>query len=95
MKLSILITANQRNIGKQTIFSVTGAAFTTSTGSNQQWYGNMENQYQQSYYGNIQQMSGINSFAPQTSYYAGNQQTSSNYGNGQGYNWQQNNYQQG
>ena len=51
-------------------------------------------QYQQSYYGNNQQISGINNYAstPSTSYYAANQQWGNNYG--QGYNWQQNNYQQ-
>lgn len=56
----------------------------------------MNDQYQQSYYGNNQQMSGINNYAsaPQTSYYTANQQTENTYENGQGYNWQQNNYQQ-
>ena len=65
----------------------TGAAFTTA-GTTPQWY-NMDNQYQKSYYGDGQQMSGINNYAsaPQTSYYTANQQTGSNYG--QGYNWQQ------
>ena len=53
-----------------------------------------DSQYQQSYYDNNQQISGINSYAstPSTSYYAANQLWGNNYG--QEYNWQQNNYQQ-
>ncbi len=77
------------------IFSLlTGTTLGDTT--QQQWY-NMNDQYQQSYYGNNnQQISGINNYAspPQTSYYTANQQTGNAYRNGQGYNWQQNNYQQ-
>lgn len=67
--------------------------FTTASNNNQQRY-DANSQNQQLYYGNSQQVSGINNYAsaPQTSYYTANQQTG-NYENGQGYNWQQSNYQ--